>query len=351
MLLKFAVGIVAFVALATGGYFIVKENGIRTLGETLSRNLDSGDYLAALAIAGKMKGGGTATPELEATIAKTARLLVAEDIYHQAVKAGNEERWVDARALLVGSEAVSNPSFKYYEEAKRLLQETEALAAGVAHKTAVTISTLEEKAKTEQGKRRELEQNKKKLESTLSEKEKTLLQSKAETAEANRKANLSQKDAEAKQAELVAEQARAKALMEQVERESKQKFLFEFKTYRDLAQRGKEQLDNAAIEISAKRDPAALIYVNQGRNFFEEAKAKTAELKSSRTPTAYQGQVDALLSALGDFLEASKQFRSAVFLIDDQGSAAFTESFSKGKAALSNAVSLLLGVSSFLAGQ
>lgn len=347
MFLKLAVAVVALGALATGGYFVVKENGVRALGETLSHNLDAGDYLAALATAGKMKEGGQTTPELEKTIAETARLLVAEDIYHQAIKAGNEERWVDARALLTGSEAVSNPSFKYYEEAKRLLKETEALAAGVAHKTAVTISTLEEKAKAEQGKRQALEQNKKKLEGTLSEKEKTLSQSKAETAEANRKAELSQKETEAKQSALIEEQARAKALMEQVERESKQKFLVEFRAYRDLAQRGKEQLDNAVIEINAKRDPAALIYVNQGKSFFEEAKIKATELKNSRTPAVYQGQVDALLSSLGEFLEASKQFRSAVFLIDEQGSAAFTESFSKGKASLSSGVSLLSGVSDF----
>ena len=351
MLLKFAVGIVAFVALATGGYFIVKENGIRTLGETLSRNLDSGDYLAALAIAGKMKVGRTATPELEATIAETARLLVAEDIYHQAVKAGNEERWVDARALLVGSEAVSNPSFKYYEEARQLLQEAEALAAGVAHKTAVTISALEEKAKTEQDKRQKLEQKQKSLEGTLSEKEKTLLQSKAETAEANRKANLSQKDAETKQAELVAEQARAKGLMEQVERESKQKFFTELKTYRDMAQKGKEQLDNAVIEINSKRDVTALIYMSQGKILFEEAKTKTSDLRSHRTPAAYQARVDDLMKSLEEFLKASKQLRNAVVYIEDQGSAEFSESFSKGKAALNSAASLLAGVSDFLLGQ
>lgn len=195
MFLKSVVALVALSVLATGGYFVLKEDGVRALSKVLQENLDSGDYLAALGVAGKIRESGQSTPALEETVTATAKLLVAEDIYHQAVKASKEERWVDARALLTGSEAVSNPSFKYYEEARALYTEAEALAASVAHKTAVTISNLEEKAKTEQNKRQELEQNKKKLEGTISEKEKSLSASKAETTEAKRKAFESQREA------------------------------------------------------------------------------------------------------------------------------------------------------------
>ena len=143
----------------------------------------------------------------------------------------------------------------------------------------MVISNLEEKARAEQGKRQELEQNKKKLEGTLSEKEKSLSASKAEAAAAQERALQSQKEAEVKQAALIAEQARAKELMLQVEKESKQKFFTELRTYRDMAQKGREQLDNAAMEINAKRDVTALIYVSQGKILFEEAKPKTVELR------------------------------------------------------------------------
>ena len=349
MFLKLGVGIVAFIALATGGYFIAKEDGVRALSKVLEDNLASGDYLAALGVVGKIKASGQDSPELDATVASTARLLVAEDIYRQAKKASDEGRFIDARALLTGSEAVTNASFTYYEEARALYKEAEALAAGAAHKTAVTISNLEEKAKTETVRRQELEQNKKKLEGTLSEKEKSLSQSKAETAAAKQKAADAQKEADAKQVALQAEQARAQQLMLQVEKESKQKFFTELRTYRDMAQKGREQLDNAVVEINSKRDVTALIYVSQGRILFEEVKSKASDLRSNRTPTAYQGGVDDLVRALGEFLESSKQLRNAVVFIEDQSSAEFTGGFSKGKSALANAVSLLANVSDLIA--
>ncbi len=346
---KVLFSIVVLAVLATGGYFAVREQGARALAHTMQERLNAGDYLAALAAAGELRKSGRATPAVEEQVASAARLLVAEETLKKAKIAFSEKRFADASALLRESDAVTNPVFKYFEEAKKLYEEAEALAAGVAHKTNVTISTLEERAKAEQGKRQELEQNKKQLEGTLSEKEKSLSQSKAETAEARQQAAQSQKDAEAKQVALVAEQARAKQLMEQVEKESKQKFFTELRTYRDMAQKGKEQLDNAVAEISAKRDVTALIYVSQGKILFEEAKNKASDLRSNRTPYAYQPKVDDLVKALEQFLEASKQLRNAVVYIEEQGSAEFTSGFSKGKAALANAGSLLTNVSDLIA--
>lgn len=347
--LKVVLGVFAVASIGTGGYYAVKAYSARTLSQTLSAHLDSGDYLAALAAAGNLKEEGKVTPELDEKIAKAARLLVAEDALKKAKAALEEKRFADAGALLRGSDALSDPAFKRLEEAKKLYEEVEALAAGAAHKAAVTISTLEAKAKTAETRRLELEQNKKTLESTLSEKEQSLSQSKAETAEAERKAAASHKEVQAKQEALLAEQTRAKALMEAVEKESKQKFFTELRAYRDMAQKGKEQLDNAVTELNAKRDVTALIYVSQGKILFEEAKSKTAELRSNRTPSAYQARVDDLVKALGEFLEAAKQLRNAVVYIEEQGSAEFTGSFSKGKTALANGTSLLSTVSEFIA--
>ena len=92
MLLKFVVSVVALGVLAIGGYFVVKEDGVRALRKVLRDRLEAGDYLAALATAGKIKEAGKSTEELETTITQTARFLVAEDIYRQAVKASKEER-------------------------------------------------------------------------------------------------------------------------------------------------------------------------------------------------------------------------------------------------------------------
>lgn len=346
---KALLGVLVAVALGGGGYYAVKMYNSRTLSRSLSEHLDSGDYLAALGAAGKLKEGGAKNAALDESIASAARLLVAEDALAKAKQAAEEKRFADAGALLRASAALTDPSFRRLQEAKKLYEEVEALAASVAHKTAVTISTLEEKAKSETVKRQELEQNKKKLEGTLSEKEQSLSQSKAETAQARQSAEASRKEADAKQAALVAEQARARALMEAVEKESKQKFFNELKVYRDMAQKGKEQLDNAVTELNAKRDVTALIYVSQGKILFEEAKSRTADLRNSRTPSAYQSRVDDLIKALGEFLEASKQLRNAVVYIDEQGSAEFTVGLSKGKTALANAAALLQAVSDLIA--
>ena len=346
---KLIVGALTIGALATGGYFFVKEQGLRALTATLEQNLAAGDYLAALAAAGRIKANGKGTSELEETIAGAARLLVAEDTLKKAKAAFEEKRFGDASALLRGSEAVTDPAFKYYEEAKKLYEEAEARAASVAHQTAVTISALENQAATEKEKHEQTEVARKKLENELRETEADVAKKQTEIAAAEARLAESRKETEAKQTALATEQARAKQLMEQVEKESRQKFFNELRTYRDLAQKGKEQLDNAVAEINAKRDVTALIYVSQGKILFEEARAKVADLRSNRTPAAYAAKADDLAKALEQFLEASKQLRNAVVYIEEQGSAEFASGFSKGKTALSSAASLLSSVSDFIA--
>lgn len=352
--LKFALSALAVVALATGGYYLVKTQGVRTLTNSLEMHLESGDYLAALGAAGNLREEGKMTPDLEEKVAEAARLLVAEDSYKKAKTALDEKRYTAASALLKDSPAVTDASFKYFEEAKKVYEEAEALAAGVAHKTNVALSSLAEQAKTEQTKRKELEQNQKKLEGTLTEKEKAILQGKAETAEATLRALTSQKDAETKQTALLAEQARAQALTAEVEKQSKQKFFTELRTYRDMAQKGREQLDNAVLEIDSGRDITAVVstanvYIGQGKILFEQARDKASDLRANRTPSAYQLRVDDLVNSFGQFLEASKQLRNALVYLDDKGSAEFTNSLGKGKTALANAVTYLFGVSDFIA--
>lgn len=347
--LKFLVSALAIVAIGTGGYYLVKAQGVRTLTQSLEEHLESGDYLAALGAAGNLRAEGKVTPELEEKISEAARLLVAEDSFKKAKAAVDEKRFADASALLKGSSAITDPSFKYLEEAKKIYEEAEALAAGVAHKTNVTIHALEEKAAAEKTKREVLEQNKTKLEGTLKEKEKKITAAEAEVKETAQRLVDSKKETEAKQAALVQEQARATALTLQVEKESKQKFVNELRVYRDMAEKGKQQLENAITEINGKRDVTALVYVSQGKILFEEAKNKASDLRASRTPTLYQSKVDDLVRSLEQFLEASKQLRNAVVYIEEQGSAEFTASFSKGKAALAKAVSDLSSVSDLIA--
>ncbi len=341
MILKVIAGALASIVLVVAGYAAVKEHGLRSLSTAFDAQLEAGDYLAALAAAGKLKESGATGLELDNKISAAARLLVSEDALVKAKKAAEEKRFADAGALLRGSDALTDPSFKYYEEAQKLYKQVEAFAAGAAHQTAVTISALENQAAAEKSKRADAEEQTEKLSGVVKAQGDTI-------AEAAANLSASRKEAEAKQAALAAEQARTEQLKAEVEKESKQKFFTELKTYRDMAQKGREQLDNAVTEIGARRDVTALIYVSQGKILFEEAKTKAADLRSNRTPLVYQSRVDDMVNVLTQFLEATKQLRNAVVYIDEQGSAEFTGSLSKGKTSLATAVSLLDSVSSFI---
>lgn len=340
MILKIALGAIAVVVLAIGGYAAIKEYGLRTFAAAFDARLEAGDYLAALAAASKMKEGGAAGHELDTRISSAARLLVAEDALVKAKKAAEEKRFADAGALLRGSDALSEPSFRYYEEAQKLYRQVEAFAAGAAHQTAVTISALENQASTEKSKRAAAEKDNVALAGTLKEREAAL--------------RSSQKETEAKQMALAAEQTRTENLKAEVEKESKQKFFTELKTYRDLAQKGREQLDNAVVEIESNRDvtavvSAAQIYIGQGKILFEQVRDKASGFRSNRTPAMYHTRVDDLINSIGQFLEASKQFRNTLSYIDDKGSTEFTTGFTKGKTTLGSATSYLSNVTSLIA--
>lgn len=332
MILKVILGVVAAAVLGVGGYAAIKEHGLRTLAKSFEEKVNAGDYLAALAAAGTLKEAGNANAEFDEKIAEAARLLVAEDAFTKAKRASEEKRFADAGALLRGSAALSDSSFKHYEEAKKLYAETEARAAGVAHQTAVTISSLENQAQAEKTKRAEAEKQSAELSGALKAQQ-------AVVTEAARTLDETRRAADAKQAELLA----------QVEKESQQKFFAEFKTYRDMAEKGRQQLANALAEINAKRDVTALVFVSQGKILFEEARDKATELRNNRTPSAYQSRVDELLNSLVNLLDAAKQLRNAVVYIDDQSSTDFTASVAKAEQALANAVSLLSSVSNFIA--
>ncbi|PIQ68916.1 MAG: hypothetical protein COV91_01450 [Candidatus Taylorbacteria bacterium CG11_big_fil_rev_8_21_14_0_20_46_11] len=348
LVLKICIGVVATATLGVGGYYLMKADGVRTLTQAFESSLEAGDYLAALGAAGNLRTEGKITPELEEQIAETARLLVAEDAYKKAKSALDEGRYADASALLRGSPAISNIAFKYFDEATRVYEEAEALVAGEVHKTNVTISNLENKAKSEVAKNVTLQKKSTVLEGTVKTQQQAIAAQDALVTATQKKLEQSQKDSDARQAALVIEQARAKDLMEAVAKESKQKFFTELRTYRDMAEKGRQQLVSALTEINAKRDVTALVYVNQSKDFFEDVKIKASDLRSSRTPDSYTGHVDDLLRSTEQFLEASKQFRNAVFSLEDTGSSLFTTAISNGTSALNSAVSYLSNVSNLI---
>ena len=336
--------LIAFLALVVvvGGYAAFREYGFRALSRVFDERLEAGDYLAAIAAAGKLKEDGVVSPELDDKVSSAARMLLSDEAFKKARKAADEKRWNDAGAILRTSDALSDPAFKYYEEAKKLYDKAEALAAGAAHKTAVTINSLENQAAAEKTKRAVAEKQTQKLEGSLKEREATL-------SETTKKLEVSKQETEAKQSALVAEQNRAKALLEQIEKEVKQKFFTELKTYRDLAQKGKEQVENALTEIIAKRDVTALVYLSQGKILFEETKNKTTDLKNNRTVASYRAAVEDLTNALSQLLESSKQLRNAIVYIEEQGGADFVNAINKGKAALASGAGFLSSVSNVIA--
>lgn len=339
-------GFVIAAAVAAGGiYEAARLYSVKSLKDTIGSELKAGNSLAAIAAYDALEK--TAPKEAageRAHLATARRLLAAEEDWKRAQAAAGKNEWGDVRALLRESEAISNESFARHQEARKLYNLAEAYAAGARHEAAVTLEELKGAASDEKTRRSKAEEKGTALESALSEKSQELSVRERELVEVKRRAD------ETKE-KLAVEEARTKGLAEQVEKEVRQKFFNEFKTYRDLAQKGIGQLNNALAEIQAKRDVTALVYISQGKILFEEAKNKTADLRSNRTPSAYQPRVDDLLRALTEFLESAKQLRNAVVYIEEQGSAEFANGLSKGKTTLANGVSLLAAVSEFIAAQ
>lgn len=342
--LKITGFVVAAGVAALGVYEVARIYSVQSLKESIGSTLQAGDYVAAIAAYDALQKASPAEAVAEkGNMATAQRLLAAEEDLNRAKRAAERAEWGDVRALLRESEATRNDAFARHREAQELYNLAEAYAAGERHETAVALEELKGTATTEKSKRAQAEEKGSVLQSALSQKEKELGTRDRELTEVKRRADETK-------VQLAAEEARTKELTGQVEKEVKQKFFNEFKTYRDLAQKGREQLDNAVTEIQAKRDVTALVYVSQGKILFEEAKNKTNDFRSNRTPSAYQSRVDDLQKALGEFLEASKQLRNAVVYIEEQGSTEFTTGFDKGKTALANAVSYLSGVSEFISG-
>ena len=349
----FALKITGFViaaGVAAGGvYEIARVYSVKSLKETIGAKLEAGEYVAAIAAYNALeKAAPKEAVAQKGNLATARRLLAAEEDLNRALRAAERAEWADVRALLRESEAIRNAAFARHREAQDLYNQAEAYAAGERHEAVVELEGLKGEAMSEKEKRTQAEEKGSALQSALSQKEKELGTRERELTEVKRRADDSK-------AQLATEEARTRELAAQVEREVKQKFFTELKTYRDLAQKGREQLDNAVAEINSKRDFTALVstvsvYIGQGRILFDEAKDKTNDLRGNRTPSMYQQKVDDLVRAFSEFLEASKQLRNAVVYIEEQGSPEFAASLSKGKTALANAVSYLSSVSEFIAG-
>lgn len=343
-ILKIAGFVVAAGVAAGGVYEIARVYSVKSLKETIGEKIEAGDFVAAIAAYDSLeKASPKEALSEKANMATAQRLLAAEEDLNRAKRAAERAEWGDVRVLLRESEAIRNAAFARHREAQELYNQAEAYAAGERHETAVALEELKGTATTEKSKRAQAEEKGSALQNALSQKEKELGTRDRELTEVKRRADDTK-------VQLAAEEARTKELTGQVEKEVKQKFFNELKTYRDLAQKGREQLDNAVAEIQAKRDVTALVYISQGKILFEEAKSKTNDLRSNRTPFAYQSKVDDLIKAFGEFLEASKQLRNAVIYIEEQGSSEFTSGFGKGKTALANSVSYLAVVSAFITG-
>ncbi len=335
-------GVVVVTLIGAGGYYISKSRSLVSLRQNIDKSIAEGDYLAALASYNVLKNAAPRDVGLQEKIAVASRFLVAEENFKNAKQAAERDDWETVRALLQVSDALTSPAFKYYEEAKQLYVTAEALAAGAVHKTAVTISSLEEKAASSELRRQALEKNKTTLEGVLSATE-------VRAADAQKKLSETETAAKETASQLVAEQSHTKALLEQVAKESQQKFFNELKVYRDMAAKGNTQLQNAMTEINGSRDVTALVYVSQGRILFDEAKGKVVDMRANRTPASYQARVEDLTNALGSFIDAAKQVRNAVVYIDEQSGSDFTGSIAKAKSSLSVASALLSAVSGFIA--
>ena len=137
---------IAFImsASAAATYTLFRKYTFYELNQEVAAELKRGNYSAALALYNKLYNAYPENVEISSEIEETERLLIAEDDFKKAKKAAENEQWLNVEALLKDSGAVSNPEFKFYEEAQMLYQQAKSLVASFEKNISEKISNLKQ---------------------------------------------------------------------------------------------------------------------------------------------------------------------------------------------------------------
>lgn len=317
-----AIGIIITFMVTLGGvYSLVRKHSLRELETNALEELDGGNYSAALVMYSTLRDKLSGDLTIGTKVEDIKRLFVAEDNFLKAQQAAENGEWFDVRALLRESDAVSNPTFKYYEEASELYQQAEDEIRVIEGEAATKIVRLQQKTVSEELKRRQVETQ---LQATIVEKQQA------------------EKILEFTKRLVVESQKQVEVITRIAERERFEKFLNELSLYVDMFDKGDGYLNFALVEIDRGRDITALTFITQGRVLFTEIKSMVEEMRSNRTLGQYNGQVNTMIEALSYMVDASKNLGTSILYIQEKTGSGFLQFFNKG-GELKSKANIILG--------
>lgn len=324
---RIIIWIILALTVGVGGIYTWIHDSPQRLKQSALEELDSGNYVAALALYDKIQEEVPGDTEIEALITQAQKLLIARENFLKAQQTAEQGEWYDVRALLEASEAMFNSEFAFHKEAIELSERAGKQIAYIEEEVANRIGGLEQTIAIEKSGRKQAEQKKSQIEIELQR-------------------ALSQK--QQTEGKLTEEQKKTAILVKEAEQERFEKFLNELKIYVEMLSRGDEYLTFTISEIDQANDIAALLFLSQSKVLFQEVETNVLELRSVRTPPAYNSQADDMVRAASLLLGASTNLRNAIIYIENKQGNDFIDYFSLGKSLKAQAKALLDQIRQFI---
>jgi tetratricopeptide (TPR) repeat protein len=300
-----------------GSVQLISTRVLKNLEDTAISALEQGQYAEALvAYSELLEQSPDYNVEIADQIVAVRRLIVAEENYDRAMLSAQNEAWYDVRALLRGSDAISNPSFVHYEEAVELFARAEGQVSELNESVAAEIANLRQKASEEKVARNSAEKK------IVAERNKATKQVQAvQDVQRQTAATLTavqkelaerEQSTSAIESALAIEQARTVALLEAAAREQTQKFTNELSLYVSLLHSGDESLGIAYGEITANKESSALLYISQGKKLFKEVQQKAQDFRNAQSGESRIKTVGNVLSAIEKLNQAVRELSYAI---------------------------------------
>lgn len=171
---------IALITAITSGYMLWNTYAPQNIKERALSEMNAGNYAAALALYDKLRGDIKNGSQWQGQFSAAKKLLVAEENFLRAKIATQNGKIFEADALLSNSIAISDPSFKYYKEARAMYEEVQAKIDSLQNDTASKLESLEQRAAYEVAERKKTEKERVLTEAKLKQTEES--KTKTETA-------------------------------------------------------------------------------------------------------------------------------------------------------------------------
>ena len=299
-----------------GLYYGLRVGALNALEEKAGIALQSGDYLASLVHYSELENRAQ-NDEIQQKTLESKDLLVAQEIFAIAQNAAEEGEWFEVKALLERSDATTNTAFKEYKSAIDLYLEAAEKVKEIEKKIEAELFALKKEAEGEKAERREAEGR--------------ATQSAEEVLKKEKELQAVTEEKQATESELKIQKAETDKAKIETEKERLKKFGIELGIYVQMLEGGVKHLNNALVEIDNNKDTSALIFINQGKVLFNEARRKGEDLFLNRTAEDHKDEVQKLFQAAGLLVDAGRSLGSAVLYIDDKESEEFKNFLNVGK--------------------